>query len=334
MAEPEVSIIIPVHDGGETLFQCLEAATSQKSSALEIIVVDNASTDESADIARKFKCKVISLERNRGAAGGRNAGAAEAHGEILLFVDADIVLPDTAVAKVRSWFNAHPDYSALVGVLSERCPLHNLTSQYFNLRKRFDYLQLRQPISVLYGGIHAIWREAFEDAGGFDESFPEVEDAELGSRLAEAGRKIGLDHDLEAIHLHRTNIWNLIRSDARRSALHVRMLMRKGRGVKALAERKVASFRRGAMASAALVPATLALGAGSIIWWPLLIPASLGAAATLAVNWSFLAYSQKVRGGWTAPAFLGILVVDMLAAASGVLFGLLSGILYKRDHEP
>src|SRR4030095_8536127 len=83
------SVIVPAHDAGSHLPDCLAALRACGPAATEVIVVDDGSTDESAAIAARLGARVVRLTANAGAAAARNRGAAEARGDILLFVDAD-----------------------------------------------------------------------------------------------------------------------------------------------------------------------------------------------------------------------------------------------------
>ena len=92
--QPLVSVIIPVHNAGNYLQQCLDSVRGQTLQDIEIIAVDDASTDSSPELlaqieARDDRVRVITLARNRGVSAARNAGLAAARGEFVAFVDAD-----------------------------------------------------------------------------------------------------------------------------------------------------------------------------------------------------------------------------------------------------
>jgi len=89
-----VSVIVPAYNAARTLGACLEALGQQTMprEQYEIILVDDGSTDDTAQIAGRYAgVKVLKLARNRGAAAARNAGIAAAQGELLLFTDADCI---------------------------------------------------------------------------------------------------------------------------------------------------------------------------------------------------------------------------------------------------
>lgn len=89
-----VSVVVPVHDGAAHLPRCLAALLRQKAERLEVIVVDDASTDDSARIVDELaahdpRVRLLRLAESRGAGAARNAGLAAATGEYVAFVDAD-----------------------------------------------------------------------------------------------------------------------------------------------------------------------------------------------------------------------------------------------------
>src|SRR6266446_909258 len=88
--KPKVSVIIANWNGAEHLRVCLPSLASQSFESLEIIVVDNRSSDESAEVARRLKVRWLPLEKNLGLAPALNRGAAIARGDLLLFVNNDM----------------------------------------------------------------------------------------------------------------------------------------------------------------------------------------------------------------------------------------------------
>src|SRR5512137_1225965 len=89
---PLVSVIIPVKNGAATLSRCLRAVRRSNYKNYEIIVVNDNSSDKSAEIASSFGVRLINVETGSGANNARNLGATGAMGEILMFIDADIVV--------------------------------------------------------------------------------------------------------------------------------------------------------------------------------------------------------------------------------------------------
>ena len=116
---PRVSIIVPVYNNARELRECL-SALRQSNAASEIIVVDDASTDESASVAAEMGATVHRLARNAGPSAARNHGVRHARADILFFVDADLVVMPGAVDRVLALFDADPTLSAVFGL--ERQP--------------------------------------------------------------------------------------------------------------------------------------------------------------------------------------------------------------------
>ena len=88
-----VSIVIPVFDGERFLSEAIESVLAQDHRPIEVIVVDDGSTDASADVAHSFDDVVVLGSGNHGAAAARNLGVARAAGPFLTFLDADDLMP-------------------------------------------------------------------------------------------------------------------------------------------------------------------------------------------------------------------------------------------------
>src|SRR4051812_780249 len=101
-----VSIIIPAYNCAAQLESCLQSICLSSRRPLECIVVDDASSDHSAEIASRYGAQVVRNERNRGPAHCRNLGARFATGKVLLFLDADVCAKPDVVERVVSILSA------------------------------------------------------------------------------------------------------------------------------------------------------------------------------------------------------------------------------------
>ena len=220
--QPFVSVVVPVFNGSKFLHPCLDALFASEYPHFEVIVVDDCSTDDSAEISLKKGAKVIPTLRQSGPAAARNFVAEKAQGGILLFVDADVVVKSDTIAKVANRFQNSPEISALFGTYDDEPGEKNFLSQYKNLCHHFVHQNSNSEASTFWTGLGAIRRDVFIAIGGFDSerfSVPSVEDIELGMRLRAAGHRILLDKEIQAKHLKKWKAKSLVQTDVFSRAL-------------------------------------------------------------------------------------------------------------------
>ena len=118
-AAPRISVIMPVYNAEALLAECLAALRANHGADYEILVVDDSSTDRSREIAAGAGCRVIPSGGRLGPAGARNKGVAEASGDVLFFVDSDVIVrPDT----LRRLAAAFAEDATLDGVIAVQAP--------------------------------------------------------------------------------------------------------------------------------------------------------------------------------------------------------------------
>src|SRR2546421_2883563 len=208
-----ISVIVPVYNGGRYLERCLDALLASSYSSYEVIVVDDASTDQSADIARRKGVTLLEMQKQTGQSAGRNAAAERARGQILFFVDADVVVRPDTISRVASDFAANPDIAALFGSYDDEPAEKNFLSQYKNLQHHFVHQQGNREASTFWTGCGAVRREVFQSLGGLNRNRRCVEDIEFGYRLRRAGHRILLDKELQVKHLKRWALRSWLRAD-------------------------------------------------------------------------------------------------------------------------
>lgn len=173
------------------LGRCLDALAAQDlPGGLEIIVVDDGSTDASAEVARSRAARVVRIDP-AGPAAARNRGAAEATADILLFTDADCVpAPDWARRMCEPF--GDPRVCAVKGVYETA--QRSLTARFAQaeFEDRYRILSRHEEIQMVDTYAAAFLRRIFLEAGGFDPSFPVAsnEDTELSYRLAASGHRM------------------------------------------------------------------------------------------------------------------------------------------------
>ena len=232
--QPDVSVIVPVYNGSKFLNQCLAGIFSSDYPSFEVIVVDDGSTDDSADISRKKGATVLSMPLRGGPAAARNFGVKQAHGGILLFIDADVVVKPDTISKIVARFELQPDISAVFGSYDDAPEEKNFLSQYRNLVHHFVHQNSNSEASTFWAGLGGVRREDFAAVGGFDcEQFavPSIEDIELGGRLRSAGYRILLDKEIQGKHLKKWQAMSILKTDIFCRALPWSKLMLTGQGL-------------------------------------------------------------------------------------------------------
>ncbi len=211
-----ITVIIPVYNGRDFLRKCLDALFSSTYSSFEVLVVNDCSSDDSGEIAAAKGARVISTPIRSGPGAARNLAADSAHGEILLFVDADVVVKPETLELIAKRFKENPEISALFGSYDDEPAEKNFLSQYKNLQHHFVHQHSRREASTFWSGLGAMRRSVFLQHGGFDHkkfAEPSIEDIDLGTRLRMAGQHILLDPDIQAKHLKKWGIRSHLRTE-------------------------------------------------------------------------------------------------------------------------
>lgn len=214
---PTISVIVPVYNSADTLRRCLESVAASTLQPYECIVVDDGSTDRSADVARSFPVRVVTVPDGPSGPGrARNIGAAVASGDVLFFVDADVVLHADAVAKVAESLASDPTLDAVFGSYDDDPGTTDFLSRYKNLFHHFVHQQARRDAVTFWGACGAVRRQVFLGLGGFDAARyprPSIEDIDFGYRLRGAGRRIELNRAIQVQHCKQWTLRGLIRTD-------------------------------------------------------------------------------------------------------------------------
>lgn len=210
-----ISIIIPVKNGGEDFKLCIDGLKSLSPQPFEIIIVLDGCTDSSADYANISGFKIIELKENVGPARARNIGAQTSSGDILFFTDADVVVPPDIINQLTQIFSKDLTISAVIGSYNDAPLKQNFISQYKNLFHHYTHQRGRPQAETFWTGCGAVKREIFFDSGCFNEGykFSSIEDIELGYRLRSMGYCIRLEKTLMVTHLKEWRALSLIKSD-------------------------------------------------------------------------------------------------------------------------
>lgn len=166
---PTCSVIIPAFNAASTLGKALTSLAAQTVAPLEVIVVDDGSTDETASIAIRGGAKVLPNPGRKGAGAARNAGAAAARGEILVFTDADCILPPTWIARIAETLQDQAIGAVGGGYAWAEDPGFIESFAFLELQRRRAHFP--EFVQTAVTNNFAVRREVFERAGGFPECF-------------------------------------------------------------------------------------------------------------------------------------------------------------------
>ncbi len=210
MPEPLLSVIVPAYRAAAHLGACLDALADQSApaAAFEVVVVDDASPDATADLAEARGVRVVRRPQNGGAAAARNSGAAAARGKVLLFVDSDVIPDPGLVAGALALFGlqpAGPGPDVATGRYAPEPANDTRFARYKALWTWFSWEQTAGRTGTsghIQGALAAIRADLFAELGGFDERYigGSVEDYEFSLRLRDRGLRIAFDDRLRGRH--------------------------------------------------------------------------------------------------------------------------------------
>lgn len=220
-AELTISVVIPVHNGGEDFKRCMASLRAAMPAPAEMIVVVDGGTDDSWRVAEAYGAQTIRSERAQGPARARNLGASRAKGDLLFFVDADVAIAPDALARISDAFACDANLAAVFGSYDDAPAAPNFLSQYKNLLHHYVHQHGHEDAATFWSGCGAIRRAVFWAMGGFNTAYrqPCIEDIELGYRLKQAGYRIRLHKGLQGKHLKRWTAISLIKTDFFQRAL-------------------------------------------------------------------------------------------------------------------
>lgn len=209
---PLVSVVIPVYNGDRYLAQAVESVLEQDYRPLEIIVVDDGSTDRSAEIARSYAQIRYLYQANQGAAGARNTGIDASRGVFVAFLDHDdLWTPDKLRVHV-GYLLDHPDVGYTVSTGKLLLDEHVERPAWL----RLDDLDRPQPLL----GTLVVRRSVFQRVGVFDTSFKVAEDTQWLMRANDVGLPLTVLPEVVVLRrVHDGNLTSTFRAQHRHSLL-------------------------------------------------------------------------------------------------------------------
>ncbi len=292
-------MIVPAFNAAASLSRCLDAL-AKSSVAFELIVVDDASTDPAAiQVMRRAGAGYVRLEQNGGPGIARNAGVRKASGEIIAFIDSDVLVTPTTIEELARVLESEPGVDACFGSYDEAPDSRSVVSSYRNLLHHYVHQTGPRDATTFWAGCGAIRRDVFLELGGFDERFrrPSIEDIELGMRLCAAQRVIRLAPKIQVKHLKHWRLADMVRVDVNSRAIpwtHL-LLERPGTGGDLNLSRSQKLCVVLVFLALACIPISIAAVAAGFRWPWLCLPLGF-IVPILWINRGFYALLARLRG--------------------------------------
>ncbi|MFC4586670.1 glycosyltransferase family 2 protein [Sphaerisporangium corydalis] len=317
MSAPLVSVIIPNYDHERSLPLCLAAVQEQTYPALEIVMVDDRSTDGSVRVAESMGIEVTSTPVNGGSAVARNTGAERANGEILFFVDSDIALAPDAVERAVEMLSADRGIGAVCGI-EDPDPLFrdSRVEDYRALQHHYWTTDSAGEVSFLWSAMFAMRADVFAEIGPFNLMLRYTEEVDYGHRVNQRYRIVStpeihgrLDHDAE--------LGPLLRKLFHRGRFRVPLYAKKRR----FAQGYETASRAWSSLATLLAVATLPLPPAFGPWWTL-VPALL-LVTSLACDAGMYRFVFARRCPVFGVFFVGVHFLVNLVISASVIAGVL-----------
>jgi len=323
----ELSVVVRVYNSSGTLRKCLEAIRVSDFNDYELIVIDDASTDSSADIAREYADKVVSHKCRKGLAASQNAAFAQASAGIIVNVDSDVIIPPYALSRIKHYLDQNPNRGALTGLLSKGRETGGFFTQYKNLYMNYTFSKLPERVSFLYGSLFAVRKGVLTNC---DTTFRRATDTELGQQLFARGVPIGFSKELEVEHLKQYSMMSFFQNDFKVSFYWSRLFIG-NRGWKQLGRGGTGFAHAGKGQLIAVITAPLAVMLCVLPWIGLSI--CVGTICIWGISsWPLLMFLLKERGLGFFLFAVPITFLDHLVMASGITLGFLSTIMKRRNN--
>jgi hypothetical protein len=190
---PTLSAIVPATDRPRTLERCLAAIRAAAHPPEEVVVANEPAGATPA--------------------AARNRAAERATGEVLVFVDADVLVHADAFSRLRATFEADPDLVAVFGSYDDAPAAPGVVSAFRNLLHHHVHQSSPGTASTFWSGLGAVRAQAFTAVGGFDPHRRWLEDVELGARLNASGARVELDPAIQGTHLKAWSLAGMVRLD-------------------------------------------------------------------------------------------------------------------------
>lgn len=323
MTAPLVSVIVPNYNYAESLDLCLRSILDQTYPHLEILVVDDCSTDDSVAVAEDMGVRVVSTGVNAGCGNARNVGAAHSTGEILCFVDSDVALAADAVAQAVAELSSDERIGCVCGIEAPEPLLHEtVVARYRGLQYHYWSISSEGDVSFLFPAMCVLRRDVYHDVGPFNPALKQTEEVDYGYRLSRRYRLV-LTSRMRGRHDHDHELRGLLRKLFHRGRLRIPLYARARKFATGF---ETASRAWGSLAAfAALLAAAVPFVLGP---WGVVVPVAF-AAASLACDAGMYRFVHRREGLGFLAVFAAIHFLVNVTITFGVGVGVLQWLVSR-----
>jgi len=205
----DVSVVIPCFNAAGTIEPCLKAVEAQTFPLKEILVVDDGSSDETADIALRHPVRLIRHQKNLGLAAARNSGVRNVHSVFIASLDADCVPERDWLKLLVEKFDA----SCVAGAGGKLCEAYtlNVCDEWRSVHMRQYWQETQKEPPFLFGSNTVFRHDVFSKIGLYNEMYKtNYEDVEICSRMRKAGYVFKYEPQAVANHLKRDTLASVL----------------------------------------------------------------------------------------------------------------------------
>lgn len=229
--QPLVTVMMTSYNRSSLLGEAIESVLNQNYSNWELLVLDDASTDNSAEVIEGFakrdqRVVYSPASNNLGITKNRNRGFAIAKGKYIAVLDSDDLWIDTEkLAQQVAFLESHPNH-VLVGTMVRVINEHDKCIGHFYYETKNKEIRNKLLLRNQFTHSAVLWRRPLTNENNYDESLPIWEDYELILRLGKTGKLANLDKEMTAYRKHSSNVSESVKKIGTRTHLDIIKLYR------------------------------------------------------------------------------------------------------------
>ena len=317
-----ISVVIPAFNSEKTLKHCLESIFNSNYKDFDVMLVNDASTDKTAEIAKSFPCKIISNKTTLGRAVAKNMGAGLAPGPVIVFIDSDVIIEKDALQITHDSFYNKPDIAAVTGVPTANNPYQNFASQYKSVYMNYIFSKLPSAVDFLCGSVQAFNKGLFRSGSLKFSKGLYCDDIDVGLQMNKKDMNILLNRDVKFTHMKYHSIKSLIKNNYFVPSEFAQLFLKHGSLQRSLKERRFAhtSILQIISVIVSLAMAITALGMLSkYVIFNYLMPSLIF--LHLMLNLGFYFFICKKKGGVFLVKSMAFNPLDQLVMGLGIVGG-------------